>query len=309
MLASPPSPAVRFLEDRLSDGGARMMAIPYLVGHPISPMLFGLADFRGFSALAVRRYSDYVRLLSPGADLTVQEIWSPKSPLLDLAAVRYVVLPDLTSAKDLGPEALLLAVPKRPAPDDPDLPVAYADDWVVVHESRGALPRLRIAHRAVPLADESTARQWAAGWSRKRDAPAADRDAVAVEPDERGNPAPSVSGDGSANERARLIATADPDRVRIETRLDSPGLVVLADTYYPGWTATVDGAPAPIYPADLMFRAVHVGAGEHAIEMRYQPRSLRVGMIAAALALVLCVLAVFNVPLRASRLKPHERVS
>ena len=39
----------------------------------------------------------------------------------------------------------------------------------------------------------------------------------------------------------------DPQHAMLELALDSPGLVVLADVYYPGWELTIDGKPAPIY--------------------------------------------------------------
>ena len=58
-----------------------------------------------------------------------------------------------------------------------------------------------------------------------------------------------------------------------------PGYLVLTDAYYPGWTATVDGQPAEIERADIMFRAVKVPAGQHRVELRYQPQSFSLGLL------------------------------
>jgi uncharacterized membrane protein YfhO len=66
------------------------------------------------------------------------------------------------------------------------------------------------------------------------------------------------------------------------------GYVVLADTIYPGWRATVDGDPAPIFAANGLFRAVFVRDGSHRVRFEYRPRSLRHG---AALTLVTAALA------------------
>ena len=53
----------------------------------------------------------------------------------------------------------------------------------------------------------------------------------------------------------------DPQHVEIEANLESPGVVVLADVYYPGWTLTIDDQPAPIYRVNRMMRGAAVGAG------------------------------------------------
>jgi hypothetical protein len=81
-----------------------------------------------------------------------------------------------------------------------------------------------------------------------------------------------------------------PDRIRIEADLASPGFVVLVDTFDPSWRATVDGVPAAILRANVAFRAVHLPAGKHRIEMVCRPRSLVLGLTLSALtALVLLV--------------------
>jgi uncharacterized membrane protein YfhO len=67
-------------------------------------------------------------------------------------------------------------------------------------------------------------------------------------------------------------------------------LVVIADTYYPGWRAWVDGAPSPIYPANLSFRAVAVAAGVHVIDLRYQPTAFSYGAALSSLTVLACIL-------------------
>ncbi|HXV99015.1 MAG TPA: YfhO family protein, partial [Anaerolineae bacterium] len=50
--------------------------------------------------------------------------------------------------------------------------------------------------------------------------------------------------------------------------------------------ATVDGQPAPILRADYIFRAVPVPAGEHAVELIFQPFSFTVGALISGLTLI-----------------------
>ncbi|MBI4874849.1 MAG: YfhO family protein [Acidobacteria bacterium] len=66
-------------------------------------------------------------------------------------------------------------------------------------------------------------------------------------------------------------------RATLDVRTNCGGMVVLADTWFPGWKATVDGRPARIQQVHGALRGVPVGAGEHRIRMEYFPRSVAVG--------------------------------
>ena len=63
----------------------------------------------------------------------------------------------------------------------------------------------------------------------------------------------------------------------IDVDASAPGFLFLADQYAPGWTATVDGAPAEILRANYAFRLVAVPAGRSEVVFRYRPRSLWIG--------------------------------
>ena len=73
------------------------------------------------------------------------------------------------------------------------------------------------------------------------------------------------------------------ERVVIEANLRCRGMVILSDTYFPGWVAAVDSQPATIYEAYGFLRGVVVEGGRHRIEMRYRPKSVYWG---AALSLI-----------------------
>jgi hypothetical protein len=90
----------------------------------------------------------------------------------------------------------------------------------------------------------------------------------------------------------------DPDRLEIEARAPAPAFVVVADTWFPGWHAHIDGVPARIHRVNQALRGVIVPAGVHRIAMDYEPEGWRAGVawtraaavawlaLAAALALV-----------------------
>ncbi len=70
--------------------------------------------------------------------------------------------------------------------------------------------------------------------------------------------------------------------------MTAPGYVVLLDAYDPGWRVTVDGRPARLLRANLLFRAVAVPPGRHTVEMVYRPAALVVGLLSTALTAAIC---------------------
>jgi Bacterial membrane protein YfhO len=83
-----------------------------------------------------------------------------------------------------------------------------------------------------------------------------------------------------------IIKSYSAENVIVETESEAAGYLVLTDTNYPGWTATVDGQPTPIETADGLFRAVPVTAGAHTVEFRFEPVSLKVGAVISGVALI-----------------------
>jgi hypothetical protein len=75
------------------------------------------------------------------------------------------------------------------------------------------------------------------------------------------------------------------ERVAADVNSDAAGILVLADLNYPGWTASVDGHPAPILAADGYLRAVALSPGAHRVEFRYRPLSFYAGAAVSLLAL------------------------
>ncbi len=89
------------------------------------------------------------------------------------------------------------------------------------------------------------------------------------------------------------VVSYTAEQVALRADVAAPALLVLADTFYPGWQATVDGAPAPILRADLMFRAIALPAGQHDVVLTYRPASWQQGSLISLLTLggLLVVLA------------------
>jgi hypothetical protein len=90
-----------------------------------------------------------------------------------------------------------------------------------------------------------------------------------------------AAGDGlavAAGHSSAEITAYQPEQVQVHATLDAPGYLVLTDTYYPGWSVAVDDQTVPILRADLYFRAVALGPGEHQVTFRYQPEGTYFGL-------------------------------
>jgi hypothetical protein len=82
------------------------------------------------------------------------------------------------------------------------------------------------------------------------------------------------------------ITRHEPQRVEIVADLEHPGLVILADVYYPGWRLTIDGVDAPIYRTNRLMRGAAVKAGRHTLVYTYDPLSFKLGGALSLLGLL-----------------------
>jgi hypothetical protein len=90
------------------------------------------------------------------------------------------------------------------------------------------------------------------------------------------------------------ITGYQPERVDVLVTAASPGVLVLRDTYYPGWEARLDGVRVPIMRADGLFRAVEVPEGTHTVVFQFRPRGLVAGTWVAAGTLILAAAMLFG---------------
>jgi hypothetical protein len=80
----------------------------------------------------------------------------------------------------------------------------------------------------------------------------------------------------------------------IEAESDGPSLLLVQEAAWPGWRASIDGAPTEILTADFVVRAVRWPRGRHRLEMVYDPPGVRLGLwLSAAGAVLLLALATF----------------
>jgi hypothetical protein len=95
-------------------------------------------------------------------------------------------------------------------------------------------------------------------------------------------------------EEAEPVAVARPDSgtVALTAIAACRGILILTETNYPGWQATVNGKPAPILEVYGAFRGVPVEAGPNEVVMRYRPGVVKFGAFVSCVGLAAAALLV-----------------
>jgi hypothetical protein len=101
----------------------------------------------------------------------------------------------------------------------------------------------------------------------------------------------NIAGPAPSGESAKVRVTAD-DGDAIAATVDAAGMgyLVVADSLQqPGWSATVDGKPVRLLPADNALVAVSVSAGVHRVELSYTVPGQRTGTVVTGGAFMVCL--------------------
>lgn len=253
-----------------------------MAAHPDAPRIVtGPESEGGVLRYRLRSATGYDPSLPPARIVRLLRVLSLKEGAWPQPQVQAAMAahPDLAALLGIG----LAVVPSGPSPlgqvGFARVGVVPPDDVVLL---RAAVPRARLVHRIVAATGDDDAFE-------RTVAPGRDVHATAVV---AASDVPSlVEPMPGATERVR-IAEDDPEKVVVEATLAADGVLVLTDTYYPGWSVTVDGVPAPILRADYAFRGVALRAGSHRVAFRYAPRSVHAGFVLAGLGLIVVLLLV-----------------
>lgn len=92
---------------------------------------------------------------------------------------------------------------------------------------------------------------------------------------------------------AITLTNYSPNHLVYETTNENDGIAIFSEIYYPdGWQVTIDGQPATLARANYILRALHLPAGKHVVEMKFDPQSLHLTEGIAYGALVLLLIGV-----------------
>jgi uncharacterized integral membrane protein len=244
--------------------------IPPALLPPNASLAYGWRDAQGYDSLYLghyRRLADAVagpgEIASPIENGNIVFIKHAHSRLLPLLAARYVVAQAPLTGSGLRPAPGFPPGPPYIYEYQPAVPEAYAvSDWTV-EDDRAGLERLR---KIGPSGLAGTA---------------------FVAPEEK-----AVSSRGSAGAPAApaIVDRIAPGHLLIRVSPSVSSLLVLAESYAPGWKAQIRPATGPphkvhVFRVNTAFQGVLVGPGPTTVEWRYEPASFRVGLFLALAAL------------------------
>lgn len=160
-------------------------------------------------------------------------------------------------------------------------PVRYRHGDTTIRQVPDPLPRAYFVAQHYPVKNDAAAiaRLTAPDFDSRQEVVIIKDTATAL-PANTGNPA-------TVNNPVPVpVNELSPTELLLTVDAPASGYVVLTDTYFPGWQATVDGQPAAIWPANLAFRAVAVSQGTHRLQFRYRPRGFTVGLWVSTVSLL-----------------------
>ena len=162
--------------------------------------------------------------------------------------------------------------------DMPGIRQVFQNDRTYIFENQQALPRATIvAQVRVATMDTSVVDSISHG---TRDP----REWVWLEKDP--GPLGPVSG-------ARVDVSAyELNEVHVDVETPGPGVLRLADLWYPDWAVTIDGKEAPLLRADYALRGVVVPAGSHRVEFHFRSKAVRQGLMLSLVSLTAALLLI-----------------
>jgi len=228
--------------------------------------VFSIEDITGYSSLIKGDYAALLRAMDDEIEIGWMRgnenilVMSHFHPLVSMLNVKYIL-----AAEELAQQPDLLAVEQL--------------DGVWIYENLAASPRAFLVSNVLQVAVENVL-------------------PTLLDPDFDWRSSALLSEPLLSNQMALLaavqplvestvnITSYEPERVSIAVHTPDPAFLVLADAYYPGWQALLDGEPVPIYKTNGVLRGVYMPAGIHEIEFQFRPRTLQIGSLLALFGLL-----------------------
>jgi len=233
------------------------------------PLVGGFDGVGGYNPLVMLQYLDFTNLANHGRPFPrtplarfVHHLQPQRadSALFDAASIRYVLTTTPIATEGLEP---IGGYPGSPSLQRP----------TYLYENVDALPRAYLAYRTQHTSGpEEYATVLGDGFD--------GRHTTVVEGE-----APVLDGPATITPVKRVAER--PEVLHFDVAPERPALLVVTDTWYPGWRAWVDGVESPVFRANAHFRGVAVPAGASRVDLRFEPWTFRTGATISTAALLI----------------------
>jgi hypothetical protein len=262
-------PEIPILRRMQEDEGEpfRMIGLHYAF-LPDAAALYRLEDLRGYEAMTLHRLVETFPLWSKGE--WFNKVDDASRPFLSFLNVKYAIV-----SRD----------------------ARLGEQWKPVMEDRGSrlLENIRALPRAfVPprIRYEPEAASVVAAMTEARDFSEMAWILAPAQPPQE-----------IANGPGRLKVRRDGAGFDIDATMQDAGWVVISESAWRGWHATIDGRPVPLHDANHAFLGVHVPTGQHHLRLVYMPTSFTHGR---NVSLVTAAVLIVGLTLWRSRRRPTQ---
>ncbi|HMA36354.1 MAG TPA: hypothetical protein VKY74_17995, partial [Chloroflexia bacterium] len=236
-------------------------------------LVYGIRDWRAQDPMITTRAFQAAQFLSPQLTSNIWDEYNMflhdvRLPLAPILGMRYFIFP-----VGVDPNTVSPSDPQRP----PFTRLAYKDGlglWAAA-----AVPGFAYLSDGVTATTQpQQIAAWMQGltWAQVRTFPALVETTPATVAAIHHDPAGTAPGPVTVQEYS-------PGHIRLQAVAARPALLVVAESWYPGWRGTLDGRPVEILRANYLSQGVVVPAGTHTIVLEYAPDSVRAGALISSM--------------------------
>jgi hypothetical protein len=221
----------------------------------------GLEQVSGYNPVHLEAYVEYVEAMNDmPQDYHWLDLFTPAvsgTQLLDMLNVRYVLIP----TNIVSPPAVAISGEE-----------VFRNQYVIVYKNPAAFERAWVVYDVRPNNDGEGLQQLAAGQADGH---------VTAFVDGR---IPDLTPENAQPAKYSLVfEDRAQEELKFKVNSTQPGLAVVSQSYEEGWVAYVDGTKTEVLRTNHALMGVPIPAGEHLVDLRYEPQSLRIGLWSTAL--------------------------
>ncbi len=244
-------------------------------------MLWGVENASGYENLLPLRISNLLNMKEGG--FLVDSTWAKDGDYtLDILAVKYILLPKKDS--------------RFPAPTGPRWRFVKEAGDALIYENLRAMPRAWLVHGTQTVLEKDAVNVVQTGRVKEKEIDLKEKVLIEEESD--------LPFKENAYDSAQITELRE-NQMTVKVKTENGAFLVTADSWYPGWKASIDGKETGIRNVDYVIRAVVVSPGEHMVKFEFSPSLLNNG-IAISLSSLLAAAIIAFLLLRRSKPSPQS---